>query len=127
MVKKMSYVYYNPNPKKRRTDDCVIRAISKFIDKDWYYVYVQLCIRGFVMGDWGSSNEVWSSYLRKLNYKRYFLPDTCPDCYTVRDFCIDYPVGRYLLTTGNHVICCEDGNYFDTWDSGDESIVFYWK
>ena len=25
------------------------------------------------------------------------------------------------------LICIEDGNYYDTWDSGDEIPIYYWK
>lgn len=123
----MAYVYYNPNPKHRRTDDCVVRAISKITKKDWHYVYTQLCIRGFIMCDWGNCNEVWGSYLRKIGFERKSIPNTCPDCYTVKDFCKDYPKGKYILACGNHVIAIVDGNHYDTWDSSDEAIIFYWE
>ena len=122
----MSYIFYNPNPKIRRTDDCVIRAICKLIDKDWYYVYTQLCLQGFIGCDWGNCNEIWSSYLRKIGYKKYLIPNTCPDCYCVEDFCEDHPKGKYLLATGEHVITVVDGDYYDTWDSGDEIPIYYW-
>ena len=122
----MSYIYYNPNPKRRKTDDCVIRAICKLINKDWYYIYVQLCIQGFILGDWGNCNEVWNYYMKTLGYKRKIIPDTCPDCYTVVDFCKEYPKGKFLLATGTHVITVIDGNYYDIWDSGNEVPIYYW-
>jgi len=42
-------------------------------------------------------------------------------------FCEDHPYGTYIVGTGTHAIACIDGNYYDTWDSGDESPLFYWK
>ena len=42
-------------------------------------------------------------------------------------FCEDHPYGIYIVGTGTHAIACVDGNYYDTWDSGDESPLFYWK
>ena len=74
-----------------------------------------------------SVNNLWSTYLRANGFKRRSLPDTCPDCYTVKDFCIDYPFGKYMLATGTHVIAVIDGNYYDTWDSGNEVPLYYWS
>ena len=83
-------------------------------------------MEGLMLCDMPSSNEVWGSYLRKLGYKRIDIPNSCPACYTVRDFCIDNPVGEYLLATGSHVITVINGDYYDTWDSGDEIPAFCW-
>ena len=122
----MAYIYYNPNPNGRHTDDCVIRAICKLTNKGWYYTYTQLSLRGFIIGDWGSCNEVWSSYLKRIGYIRKIIPNTCPDCYSVKDFCKEYPKGKYLLAMGNHTVTVIDGNYYDTWDSGNEVPIYYW-
>lgn len=50
-----------------------------------------------------------------------------PDCYNVKDFAQDHPKGRYVVGTGTHVIAVIDGNYYDTWDSGEEIPVYYWE
>ena len=79
------------------------------------------------MGDWGNNNSVWGAYLKHLGYRKYSIPDSCPDCYTVKDFCRDYPVGTFILGIGDHVVCVKDGDYYDAWDSGREVPVFYFK
>lgn len=117
----------NPNPQNNITEDCVIRALSIAMNKNWYETYINLCIEGLVMAAMPSSNRVWNSYLKKNGWKRYVLSDDCPECYTVKDFCGEYFKGRYILGTGSHVVTVIDGNYYDTWDSGDEIPVFYWK
>ncbi len=121
----MSYVYKNPNPNKNLVGDCVIRGISILINKPWEYVYTNIVTQGFKMFDMPSSNEVWSTYLRSIGYEKRIIPNTCPDCYTIKDFCYDNPKGRYLLATGNHVVAVIDGDYFDTWDSGNEIPIYY--
>ena len=73
------------------------------------------------MGD-----DVWGSYLKGKGFRRFILPDTCPDCYTVKDFCLDYPYGTYLLATGSHVVAVINGDYYDAWDSGNETPIYYW-
>lgn len=122
----MSYVYFNPNPAGKRVGDCVIRAICKLTRQNWHTVYWNIAEQGARLFDMPSSNNVWASYLRELGYRRFAIADNCPDCYSVRDFCIDYPNGRFLLATGSHVVTVIDGNYYDAWDSGSEIPVFFW-
>lgn len=123
----MSYIEYNPNPSKKLVGDCVIRAITKVTDSDWKSVYMDILLQGYSMNDMPSSNAVWGAYLYSQGFKRAVIPNTCPDCYTVKDFCHDYPRGVYLLATGSHVVAVVDGNYYDTWDSGDEIPIYYWR
>lgn len=123
----MAYIEYNPNPSKKLVGDCVIRGITKVTNSDWKSVYIDILLQGYKMNDMPSSNAVWGAYLYSKGFRRYVIPNTCPDCYTVKDFCRDYPKGVYLLATGSHVIAVEDGNYYDTWDSGDEIPIYYWR
>lgn len=122
----MSYVYYNPNPSRRKTVDCTIRAICLLTDQDWETVYVGTTTQGLLDHDMPESDAVWGKYLHNLGYRRHPLPNTCPYCYTVKDFCIDHPVGKFLLKTQGHVVAVKDGDYYDTGDSGDEIAIYYW-
>ena len=123
----MAYKYYNPVPDGKEHGDCVIRAISKVMDYSWEQTYLELCIAGYLKHDWGSANYVWDSYLRDCGFVRRVIPNTCPDCYTVRDFCEDYSYGEYIVATGDHIIAVIDGDYYDSWDSGNEVPIYYYK
>ena len=124
----MSFVQANPNPRNGRVGDCVIRAITLATDSTWEKVYSELTAYGFMMGDMPSSNEVWGQYLKDKGFKRSIIPDDCPkDCYTIRDFCVDNPKGTYILGTGSHVVAVIDGDYLDTWDSGNEIPIYFWR
>lgn len=121
------YIFYNPNPEGLFTDDCTVRAICKAMDRTWNDVYLDLCLEGNALHRMPSTNVVWNSYLTKHGFKRYLLPDTCPICYTIRQFAEDYSDGTYIVATDDHVVTIIDGNYYDTGDSGDEIPVYYWK
>jgi hypothetical protein len=85
------YIKYNPNPvSTRNVDDCVVRAITKALNIDWETAYALLANNGFLMGDLMNSNLVWGSVLRQYGFKRSSIPNTCPDCYTISDFCKDH-------------------------------------
>lgn len=123
----MGYVNYNPNPVRKLVGDCVIRAISKSLNKDWEDTYLDIVMKGYVMHDMPSSNDVWGTYLLEHGFKRYVIPDTCPQCYTVAHFVRDNPDLTGILATGTHVIAVGEGNYYDTWDSGNEVPIYYWR
>lgn len=121
------WIKYNPNPVSARVGDCAVRAVAKALDTDWERAYALISINGFAMGDIISSNNVWGSVLRQNGFYRHVIPNECPDCYTVEDFCKDHPKGIYVLGLQNHVVTIEDGNYFDTWPSGNETVIYYWS
>ena len=77
------------------------------------------------MADLPNSNAVWSSYLKKRGFKKDIIPNACPDCYTIEDFCEDNPYGIYVVCTGSHVATIIDGNLYDAWDSSREVPTFY--
>lgn len=121
------YKRYNANPIARRADDCTIRAISKILNKSWDEVYCSLCEYGRYFFDMPSANRVWGQYLLDHNYKRLGVPASCPLCYTVSQFVEEHPKGRFILALNGHVVACIDGDYYDSWDSGDETVLYYWK
>lgn len=122
------WVPYNPNPiPGNRVGDCTVRAISKATGNDWEETYAGLCACGYVMSDMPSADHVWGSYLRKNGFRRYIVDDHGKDSYTVRDFCVDNPEGVFILAITGHVVCVVDGFYYDTWDSGGEIPIYYWK
>lgn len=121
------WIKYNANPAGRQVGDCTVRAVSKVLDEDWEQSYLGMALQGFMLCDMPSANHVWGAYLRSKGFERHIIPDTCPDCYSVKDFCKDHPKGRFLLALSGHVVCIIDGNYFDTWDSGNEIPLYYWQ
>lgn len=120
------FIYTNTNPIGKKTGDCVIRAISILTDTSWEEVYIELCMEGLLQADMPNANSVWGSYLRGLGYKRESIPNTCPDCYTIGDFAIDHPYGKYAVCTGTHVVAVVDGDILDAWDSSREIPAYYY-
>lgn len=117
---------FNANPVGKRCGDCTVRAISAAMQKDWQTTYLGLCLQGFIMCDMPSSDSVWGAFLRRKGYKRTAIEEEA-ETYSVRDFCKDHAEGTYILSISGHVVCVRDGNYFDSWDSGNEIPIYYWE
>ena len=123
----VAWIRTNRNPVGKQVGDCVVRAISKACDKDWHDVYAALTVQGYMMCDMPSANAVWGAYLRRIGFRRHMIPNTCPDCYSLEAFCADHPRGTYLVAFGSHVAAVQDGDYYDTWDSGQEVPIYYFS
>ena len=120
------YLYFNPNPAGRRAGDCVIRAISAATGRPWSEVYSGVCSEGYSLGDMPSADYVWGEYLRRHGFSRYAIPaEDGADC-TVREFASLHDLGTYILAIAGHVVCVRDGDWYDTWNSGDCIPVYYW-
>lgn len=117
---------YNPSPVGRNVGDCAIRAVAKALNTDWETAYAMIALNGYLMGDMPSSNAVWGAVLRQEGFKRYAIPNRCPDCYTLDDFANDHPKGVFVVGTGNHVATIKDGLIWDSWDSSKEIPIYYW-
>lgn len=123
----MAYSYYNPNPAGKSIGDCAIRAVARALGKTWEDAYVGLAVEGMASGDLPNADSVWGDYLRKNGFRRHLIPEDCPDGYTVSDFARDNPDGMFILSMpGRHVVAVNNGEYCDSWDSGNEVPVYYW-
>ena len=123
----MRYEYYNPNPVGRTVGDCAVRAVAKALDMDWEQAYMRLSTSGYSMGDMPSSDGVWGATLRQFGFYKKAVPDICKDCYTLEDFIKENPSGIYVIKLGsNHVATVIDGVLYDTWDSSQETPIYFW-
>lgn len=121
------YIHANLNPAHKSTTDCVIRAISLILDQSWRETMLELTAYSYFLYEIVDSNTVWERYLTDMGFRRINLPNTCPECYTLRHFCDLHPYGDYIVCTGSHVIAVIDGDYYDAWDSGNETVSYYFR
>ena len=117
----------NPNPGHKEVPDCVVRAIAIALNMRWIDVYDDLCALGRAEFNMPNSDAVWGKYLYQMGFEPFLLPANCPQCVTIRQFSKIFRRGVYIIGTGSHAVAVIDGNYYDSWDSGDEIPSFFWK
>lgn len=120
------WIEYNANPVSNRVEDCAVRAVAVALDVSWDDAFDMIAHNAKQMGTMMHSNAAWGSVLRQHGFIREAVPNSCPDCYTAYDFCIDHPEGVYVLGFGSHVATVINGNLIDTWNSSFEIPQFYW-
>lgn len=120
------WIKYNANPMENRTDDCAVRAVAVALDVDWDTAYDLIAENAKYMGEMMHRNVAWWSVLRQNGFSRAIIPNTCPDCYSVTDFCREHPRGVYVLGFYDHVAAIVDGKLIDSWDSRNEIPIYYW-
>lgn len=117
----------NPNPNGKSVGDCTVRAISLATGNGWMETYLDLCLFGLLMADMPSANAITTAYLKKNGFRRRTIPDDCPYCYTIADFCKDHQQGTYIIGTGSHLTAVIDGDLWDSWNSENETPVYYFE
>ena len=118
--------YFNPNPVAAREEDCAVRAVSAALGVSWDEAFDMIAKNAKQMGAMMHRDNAWGSVLRQHGFVKRIIPNSCPDCYTAFDFCIDNPDGIYVLGFGGHTAAVVDGELLDTWDSSDEVPVYVW-
>lgn len=119
----MSYVYYNPNPcakgqvKKWQRCDCTTRALCKFLGKSWTEIFDFQVQKAKEMYDMPNSPMVWKELFVDLGLQRSGNKQGCLK-QTVASFAHANPEGKYILVVAKHLVCVEDGKYYDTFDCG---------
>lgn len=78
---------------------------------------------GMHLKDMPSANQVWSAYLESLGFHRIEIE--IPQ--TIMEFSVQHPNGVYVAATGRHVVAVVDGNYYDSWDSGEKFVSYAWE
>ena len=128
----MGYHYYQPNELDVSDDygDCVIRALSKALDKSWvdtfnlivpYELKYQCPISCMPLKLYKKvMDELGFDYIGISNKKGSKRP-------TVKEFADENEKGIYILSLANHWSVIVDGNYYDTWNCGSKCLYGYFK
>lgn len=128
------YKYYQPNKLdyKDEENDCVIRGLTKFLGKTWVETFDIVCKIARENQKMPNSLAIVEQLMKIMGISKVseYKP-RAKNKVTVSSFCKEHNVGVYLLYVragfGTHIVCVENGYYFDTWDCGDRLVYASWK
>lgn len=139
-----TYVYWNQNPKKVITTDCVIRALSLGLDLPYEQVVMELaeqqCKYGFDDGD----PKAIARYLKSKGWIKCKQPRNDDNTrMTGREFCMKlvHPIYCEELTNlprfcridsvianvgSHHIVAIKNGKIHDTWNCSENCVGNVW-
>ena len=122
------YAYFNANPMKKETGDCVIRAMAVAFDKTWFEIYDELSILARKLATVIDDDDCWKEYLANHNMQ---------EIHTIRnrkhvwkdgnEFALAHKEGRYILEIANHLSVLVDGVIYDIWDCSSKFVYKAWQ
>ena len=122
--------FYEPNTlhKENTTSDCVIRALTKALNKSWLEVFDELVPIAREKMTMLNNPECYSEYLEQNGFVRVKISvkkgHKRP---TPLTFTKTHKTGTYILSLAHHIVCSKDGIYYDVWDCGDNCVYTYWE
>lgn len=121
------WILYNPNPTTDKANDCSIRAYCAAEDLEWDDAYDTAC-------QYGKANNLMpndSANCKQILENEYgytFVKLSKEEKgMTVKEFAIKHNEGIYVLSVPSHLVTVINGEYYDTWDSGDKKVKAYYK
>lgn len=119
--------YYNENPKERKTDDCVVRAIATATGQSWDDTLIGLTQCALKHKYMIHTVELYDRYLKELGWVKQKQPRKKDNTrYKAREF-VEKFKGTAVANLGQqHVACIKDGQVWDIWDSTGEIVGNYW-
>jgi hypothetical protein len=116
---------YNPNPKSRNIGDCTLRSYCAAFGIEWEEAFdiaskiakdnssmIQYVVDKVLTEHFGC--VVDEKYNKKVIKSK--------DRITVNNFAMTHPYGTYILHLHSHLVTVKNGEYWDSWDSGDKKI-----
>lgn len=124
--------YFNANPKRKATGDCVIRALSLATGKSWADILRMLCDISVITGYMVEDTRTYDKLLMGLGWLKQRQPRK-PDNtkYTGREFCekLEFENRNEKIIAhigGHHMTCFCNHTIWDTWDCSRKCIGNYW-
>ncbi|MBR5223795.1 MAG: hypothetical protein IKV81_06505 [Clostridia bacterium] len=116
------FVFYNRNPDGERESDCVTRAISFALDKDYSSIRKKLHHSARLNG----CDKLCVCCYRLLLESVFGLQAINCRNMTINDFATLNPMGTYILRIDGHLTCLKNGTVYDIWDCRNEEVTDAW-
>lgn len=123
------YKYLNVHPKEKLVNDCVKRAFTIALDKEYKQVAKELNTLKRELGAKRFNNDrVWKEYTKRKGMKKLSFPaQKGKKRMNGHTFTKQYPEGVYILNMAKHLSVCKNGIIYDTWDCRNKCVYTAFK
>lgn len=116
---------YNPNPKSRNIGDCTLRSYCAAFGITWeqaFDIASNVARKNSSMIQYVSDKVLTEEFNCTVdeNYNKKKVKSK--DRITVNNFAMTHPYGTYILHVRTHQVTVKEGEYWDSWDSGDKKV-----
>ena len=121
------YYYYNCNPHRRLTDDCVIRAICSATGDSWEQTLKELTEYSIKTGYMLNTPECYGEYLKDIGYVKQKQPILSGGKkMRFKEFVKQFDGHAVAHCGKGHVTYVADNSTWDIWNVSDEVVGNYW-
>lgn len=120
---------YNPNPKSRRIGDCTLRSYCAAFGITWekaFDIASKVAKDNSSMIQYVSEKVLTDEFGCTMDEKYNKKTVKGKDRITVNTFAMTHPYGTYILHVRQHQVTIKNGEYWDSWDSGDKKVDTVW-
>lgn len=116
---------FNPNPKSRNIGDCTLRSYCAAFDISWdkaFDIATKVAKENSSMIQYVADKVLTEEFNCWVDEKYNKKTVKGKDRITVNEFAMSHPYGIYILHIRQHQVTVKNGEYWDSWDSGDKKV-----
>ena len=116
---------YNPNPKERNIGDCTLRSYCAAFGISWdkaFDIASKVAKENSSMIQYVADKVLVEEFNCVVDEKYNKKSVKSKDRIKVNEFALSHPYGTYILHVPKHQVTVVNGEYWDSWDSGDKKI-----
>lgn len=122
-----TFEYYNANPKNKKTEDCVFRAISTALNQSWEDTLMEMAKLSCKTGYSIVGKNLIDKYLESKGWKKNKQPRKADGkCYTGKEFVKVFKEECVANIGSGHIVYIKGGKIFDIWNCTENCIGNYW-
>lgn len=117
----INYSYTNEGKSINERNDCVVRALSIFLDRPYYEIHAELKRFGR-RNRCGTNPKTLNKAFEKYGLIKTFVSPKP----TLKQFIKEHPKGKFLVHKSKHVFTIKNGTVYDSWKPGSRCRIDYY-
>ena len=134
MVTSKNFQYFNNNPKSKGPNktwnraDCAVRVICVATGLPWVDAYKKMYEYSLEVYDMPNSHIGLEAVMKGFGFVKgeNVKPNKGEKWPLVKDIAKKFKNDIIIASCCGHTVCCKEGKFFDTFDSGDMTVRKYW-